>query len=71
MLKKILSFFTGTENAKNSQGNIPMNGSILEQPVADEVVRKSFRGSVLSFWIKFEFIIVMEKVKTRRPARSP
>lgn len=48
-----------------------MNGSILEQPVADEVVRKSFRGSVLSRWLKFEFIIVMEKVKTRRPARSP
>ncbi|WP_254492430.1 hypothetical protein [Bartonella sp. B1099] len=71
MLKKIFSFFTGTESAKNSQGNIPMNGSILEQPVADEVVRKSFRGSVLSRWLKFEFIIVMEKVKTRRPVRSP
>ncbi|WP_139412408.1 hypothetical protein [Bartonella mastomydis] len=68
---KILSFFTVRKSAKNSQGNIPMNGSILEQPVADEVVRKSFRGSVLSRWLKFEFIIVMEKVKTRRPARSP
>ncbi|WP_273758506.1 hypothetical protein [Bartonella sp. AU55XJBT] len=71
MLKKIFSFFTVRKSAKNSQGNIPMNGSILEQPVADEVVRKSFRGSVLSRWLKFEFIIVMEKVKIRRPARSP
>ncbi|WP_273789554.1 hypothetical protein [Bartonella sp. ML70XJBT] len=40
-----------------------MNESILEQPVADEVVRKSFRIGVLSFWLKFELIIVMEKIK--------
>ncbi len=63
MLKKILSFFTVRKSAKKPQGNIPMNESILEQPVADEVVRKSFRIGVLSFWLKFELIIVMEKIK--------
>ncbi|WP_175869046.1 hypothetical protein [Bartonella gabonensis] len=68
---KKFSFFTVRKSAKNSQGNAPINALTLEQPVADEVVRKSFRGSVLSFWLKFEFIIVMEKVKARRPMRSP
>ncbi|WP_375608130.1 MULTISPECIES: hypothetical protein [unclassified Bartonella] len=64
---KILSFFTVRGSAKNSQVNAP----ILEQPVADEVVRKSFRIGLLSHWLKFEFTLVMEKVKAERHVRSP
>ncbi|WP_375695471.1 hypothetical protein [Bartonella sp. AC66GZZY] len=66
-MKKILSFFTVRGSAKNSQVNAP----ILEQPVADEVVRKSFRIGVLSCWLKFELTLVMEKVKAERHVRSP
>ncbi|WP_375640901.1 hypothetical protein [Bartonella sp. AA168HLJHH] len=64
---KILSFFTVRGSAKNSQVSAP----ILEQPVADEVVRKSFRIGVLSCWLKFELTLVMEKVKAERHVRSP
>ncbi|CDO49669.1 hypothetical protein [Bartonella tribocorum] len=68
---KIFSFFMGRGSAKNSQINAPINTPILEQPVANEVVRKSFRIGVLSFWLKFELTFVMEKVKAERHARSP
>ncbi|WP_375613248.1 MULTISPECIES: hypothetical protein [unclassified Bartonella] len=64
---KILSFFTVRGSAKNSQVSAP----ILEQPVADEVVRKSFRIGVLSCWLKFELTLVMEKVKAERHTLSP
>ncbi|PIT69241.1 hypothetical protein [Bartonella tribocorum] len=63
-------FFTGRGSAKNSQINAS-NIPISEQPVANEVVRKSFRIGVLSFWLKFELTFVMEKVKAERHARSP
>ncbi|WP_375615054.1 MULTISPECIES: hypothetical protein [unclassified Bartonella] len=66
-MKKRKSFFTVRGSAKNSQVNAP----ILEQPVADEVVRKSFRIGVLSCWLKFELTLVMEKVKAERHVRSP
>ncbi|WP_375610238.1 MULTISPECIES: hypothetical protein [unclassified Bartonella] len=68
---KILSFFTVRGSAKNSQVSAPINTPILEQPVADEVVRKSFRIGLLSHWLKFEFTLVMEKVKAERHVRSP
>ncbi|WP_375689093.1 hypothetical protein [Bartonella sp. AP57NXGY] len=68
---KILSFFTVRGNAKNSQVSAPINTPILEQPVADEVVHKSFRVGVLSCWLKFELTLVMEKVKAERHVRSP
>lgn len=67
---KIFSFFTVRGSAKNSQVNT-LNTPILDHPVADEVVRKSFRIGVLTFWLKFELTLVMEKVKTERHARSP
>ncbi|WP_273718910.1 MULTISPECIES: hypothetical protein [Bartonella] len=67
---KIFSFFMGRGSAKNSQVNAP-NTPILEQPDANEVVRKSFRIGVLSFWLKFELTFFMEKVKAERHARSP
>ncbi|WP_375682718.1 MULTISPECIES: hypothetical protein [unclassified Bartonella] len=66
-MRKIFSFFTVRGSAKNPQVNAP----ILEQPVADEVVRKSFRVGVLSCWLKFELTLVMEKVKAERHVRSP
>ncbi|WP_375667833.1 MULTISPECIES: hypothetical protein [unclassified Bartonella] len=70
-MRKIFSFFTVRGSAKNPQVNAPINTPILEQPVADEVVRKSFRIGVLSFWLKFELILVMEKVKAERHRLSP
>ncbi|WP_330168187.1 hypothetical protein [Bartonella grahamii] len=70
-MRKIFSFFTVRGSAKNSQVSAPINTPILEQPVTDEVVRKSFRVGVLSCWLKFELIIVMEKVKTERHTLSP
>ncbi|WP_375631973.1 MULTISPECIES: hypothetical protein [unclassified Bartonella] len=66
-MRKIFSFFTVRGSAKNPQVNAP----ILEQPVADEVVHKSFRVGVLSCWLKFELTLVMEKVKAERHVRSP
>ncbi|WP_375681294.1 hypothetical protein [Bartonella sp. AP60NXGY] len=66
-MRKIFSFFTVRGSAKNSQVSAP----ILEQPVADEVVHKSFRVGVLSCWLKFELTLVMEKVKAERHVRSP
>ncbi|WP_375667315.1 hypothetical protein [Bartonella sp. CL435QHHD] len=70
-MRKIFSFFTVRGSAKNPQVNAPINTPILEQPVADEVVRKSFRIGLLSCWLKFELILVMEKVKAERHRLSP
>ncbi|WP_375649992.1 hypothetical protein [Bartonella sp. MU70NMGDW] len=70
-MRKIFSFFTVRGSAKNLQVNAPINAPILEQPVADEVVRKSLRVGLLSRWLKFELIVVMEKVKAERHVRSP
>ncbi|WP_273790914.1 hypothetical protein [Bartonella sp. CM31XJBT] len=70
-MRKVFSFFTVRGSAKNPQVNAPINAPILKQPVADEVVRKSFRIGVLSCWLKFELILVMEKVKAERHTLSP
>lgn len=64
---KIFFCFTVCESAENLQISAP----IAEQPVANPVVRKSFRAGLLSLWLTLELIIVSEKVKAERHVLSP
>lgn len=60
---KIFFCLTVCESAENLQISASM---IAEQPVANPVVRKSFRTGLLSLWLTLELIIVSEKVKAER-----